>query len=76
MGSLERRLAALQQMEDVSPVSPRREGSPGELERRLAALHQMEDVSPVAPRREGSSEELERRFNQLQNEGVRRSLFQ
>ena len=23
-----------------------------------------------------SSEELERRFNQLQNEGVRRSLFQ
>jgi len=48
----------------------------GSLERRLAALQQMENVSPVAPRREGSSEELERRFNELQNEGVRRSLFQ
>ena len=48
----------------------------GSLERRLAALQQMEDVSPVAPRREGSSDELERRFNELQNEGVRRSLFQ
>lgn len=48
----------------------------GSLERRLTALQQMEDVSPVAPRREGSSDELERRFNELQNEGVRRSLFQ
>lgn len=46
------------------------------LERRLAALQQMEDVSPVIPRREGSSDELERRFNRLQNEDVRRSLFQ
>ena len=62
-------------MEDVSPDTPRRESSSDELERRLAALQQMEDVSPIAPRREGSSDELERRFNQLQNEGVRRSLF-
>ena len=46
------------------------------LERRLAALQQMEDVSPIVPRREGSSDELERRFNRLQNEDVRRSLFQ
>ena len=51
----------------------------GSLERRLAALQQMENVTPVAPRREGSSDELERRFNELQqieNQDVRRSLFQ
>ena len=76
IGSLERRLAELQQMEDVSPDTPQRESSPDELERRLAELQQIEDVSPIAPRREGSSDELERRFNELQNEGVRRSLFQ